>query len=231
MTIINYDGNNVMVIDREDKRLEHGVEDLFSADEFKEFFGIDYSKYVNVIYEPQRNFYAVHKYGEDFSESFDSPQEEPTLKKIDDQKQDILDYLVLRHMKQERPSPYHRLENFKYVLPEKHKKEYQAYIDEKEAWKFLQSTFWIAIRELEIGNLGQAGPENKSIKAKRSTVIDNIMNQRRDAQNKVSEEFMLKALGLTPSGDSKIKEAAGIDSKKPKQCSPEELKQLNQAKK
>jgi len=229
MTIINYDGNNVMVIDREDKRLEHGVEDLFSADEFKEYFGIDYSKYINVIYEAERNFYAVHKIGEDFSDCFDSPQEEPTLKKIDDQRQDILDYLVLRHLKQERPSPYHRLENFKYVLPKKNADDYQKYIDEKEAWKYLQSTFWIAIRELEVGDLGGTTKNAKSVKVAKSPIIDEIMAKRQEAQGKVSEQFMLKALGLTPSGESKAKEAMGIDSKKAKECSPAQLKAMNES--
>jgi len=149
MRVINYDGINITVLDTEDKRLPHGAEDLFTPEEFKDYFDIDFSRYTHVIYEPQRNFFLVEKGGK--SSTFNKPSEETVLNQIDKQADEILDYLVLRHLRKELPSKYHRIEDYKIVLPKKNQAEYAKHQAEKEAWNYLNDTAWYLQREQEAG--------------------------------------------------------------------------------
>jgi len=209
MRIINYDGSQIAVLDDEDTRLEHGIEDLFSKEDFKQFFGIDYDGYLTVVYEPYRNMYVVEKIGGEV-EAYDDPTKEPILNKIKMKEDDIMDYLVLRHLKKEIPSKFHRIENYKYVLPKEFEEAYQKQLEEKEAHRFLMESLPYAIRELE------EALHPAAAKTTASLAEDPIMVMRQEAYSKISREFWEKKSGLT-------RALAGC--KKPvEDMSPEELK-------
>jgi len=219
MRVINFDGANISVIDDEDTRLPHGVEDLFTPDEFKKYFGIDYSGCLTAVYEPYRDMYIVERKGQGV-DSFEKPEDDPILAQVKKKEDEIIDYLVLRHLKRELPSKYHRIENYKYVLPKEFEEAYQKSLDEKEAYNFLMDTLFYAVRELE----ETLNPNTK--KTSDSLVNNPVMQKRQEAYNNISKEFWEKKNRLRYSEISDIRAKKGIDPKKAMECSPEELKKL-----
>jgi hypothetical protein len=233
MRVINFDSMSINIVDTTDDRLPHGVQDLFTPEDFFKFFGIDYTGYVNVVYEPYRKLYIVEKEGGEMPQSFESPEDEKILKTIHEKSQEIMDFLVLRHLKKELPSPYHKIENFKYILPKEHEEAYQKYLDEKKAWKYLQRTFWIALRDLETGGHAMKainGEDVQKASLPKPEIMD-VMRKRNEAYNEISDIFILRALGLKESPLSVMREKISPNSnKKIDDCTPEELKKINEGK-
>jgi predicted ATP-grasp superfamily ATP-dependent carboligase len=219
MRVINFDGANVTVIDTEDTRLPHGVEDLFTPKDFKKYFDIDYSDCVTAVYEPYRKMYVVERKGQ-IVDSFDNPEDDPLLAKIKLKEEEIIDFLILRHLKMELPSKYHYIKDYKYVLPEKFEKEYQKLREEKEAYRYLMDTVLYAIREIE----ETLNPNTK--KTVENLSGDDVMQKRQEAYEKISTEFWEKKNGLRCSEASADRIRRGVDPKKAMECSPKELKEL-----
>jgi hypothetical protein len=220
----------INIVDTTDDRLPHGVQDVFTTEEFKKFFGIDYTGYTSVVYEPYRKLYIVEKEGEEMPLSFKSPHEEKILKIIHEKSQEIIDFLVLRHLKKELPSPYHKIENFKYILPKEHEKAYKKHLEEKKAWKYLQKTFWIALRDIETGGHAVKAINGEDIEKSLlpNPEIMDVMKKRNDAYKEISDIFALRSLGLKESMDSDNRKKKGLDPKrKMDSCTPEELKKMN----
>lgn len=207
MRVINFDGINISIIDTTDVRLPHGVEELFAPQDFKDYFGLDYSNYVNVAYEPQRSLYIVEKVNAVGGEIFEDPKDEPLLKKIQEKESEIMDYVVLRHLKKELPSKFHRIENFQVTLPKAHEEAYAKEVQEKESWNILQDTQWYALREMETGV-----PQPQEISQLRRESYDNL-----------TEGFIQHKLGIkTSSGTTVV--AGAKKNKTLKDKSPAQLK-------
>lgn len=207
MRIINFDSVNINILDTEDDRLPHGVEEVFSPQDFKDYFGLDYGDYVQIVYEPYRDLYIAEKKNSMGGNLYEDPNEEPLLKKIKEKEQEIMDYIVLRHLKKELPSKFHRIENYKVVLPKAHEETYAAEVAEKESWNILQDTQWYALREMETGI-----PQPEEVRAIRMESYD-----------KLTEGFVMHKLGLkTSSGVAVL--AGAKKNKTLKDKSPAQLK-------
>jgi len=181
MRIINFDGHNVTVIETEDKRIPRGIEEAFTLKEFNRFFGIDYTGYTSVIYEPQRGLYIVETPKE--TESFENPDDSEILSLIKSREDEIIDYLVIQELKKNIPSRFHRIENFKYVLPEEYKEAYRKYSKEQESYGFLMSTMFYALREIE------ETLDPKSKKTTEALFEDPIMKRRLESYKNISKDF------------------------------------------
>lgn len=218
MRVINFDGVNISVIDTSDERLAQGVEDVFKPQDFKDFFGLDYTGYISVIYEPERELYTVEKKGEG-AFGYESPEDEPLLKKLALKEKDIMDYVVLRHLKQELPSKFHRIENYKISLPQANEESYNNMVLEKESWEYLNETQWYALREMETGL-----PQPEEVREVRALAYANLSNS-----------FIAKKLGQKSSsgadiraklapGEIRVPSKVKLMEKKVKECNPAALK-------
>ena len=225
MRVINFNTNMVMILDTEDDRLPHGTEDTFTPQEFKDYFGIDFSNYTAVTYEKHRGMFIVEKLGEQWPEGFENPEDEPVLAQIAEKESEIIDYVVLRHLRRELPSPYHKIVNYKYVLPDEYKAEYEKLVEEKAAYTFLMETMAHALREIE-----ETLNPRVSSKSVETLAEDPVMIQRTEMYSKISDDFWLRKNGLKRSIASdkmaSLKKTGDKLENIVSECSPEEIKKL-----
>jgi len=186
MKVINYASGMITISDTNENRVKHGdqggIEELFTKEEFKEMTGIVFDGYITVIYEPDRQLFYAHKEGERDGVMYDKPDEHPIIKKIDGLKTKIFDGITLKFMEKEKPSPFHVIKNFRYILPRAYTQDYKKYKDQKEGWKYIQKTQRIADLFLEFGE------ESKETKV--------IMKKRKEAYAIMDDDFIFDKLNL-----------------------------------
>ncbi len=186
MKIINYSSGMIAVTDTEELRVKHGdqggIEELYTKEEFKELTGLVFDGYITIIYEPDRLLFYIHKIGEKEGVMYDSPDEHPILKEIDQLQQGLFDGIVLKFLNKEKPSPFHVIKDFRYILPRAHTKDYKSYSAQKEGWNYIQQTQVVADLFLEFGEESKATKE--------------IMKKRKEAYAVMEDDFILKKLKL-----------------------------------